>query len=66
MREKARISVVRGQNFIMLQSYRYLRLSWVFDKEGDEPDVGVEGVETLGSHQGGRVVLECQKVIMSC
>ena len=29
----------------------------MFDKKGDEPDEGIQGVEALGSHQAGGVVL---------
>lgn len=30
----------------------------MLDEQGDESDIGIQGVETLGPHQGWRIVLE--------
>ena len=35
----------------------------MFDQQGDQPDEGVQSVETLGSHQGGAVVLLGQSAV---
>ena len=35
----------------------------MFDKEGDEPDEGVQGVKALGSDEAGRVVLLGERAV---